>query len=216
MYKEVDTQPVHTSKKYTKELIMVFIKDKKLCWLVVVSVLFSVIFADSNYFLQVYMKEVGFDINYYGAIFFICNMISAIAFKNSRKISLFFGEKTKIFATINLILIFGMAAVLHNYIGVGILCLTRVWIATVNPLLNASLNDALPSNSRATLLSINAAIMRGAFALFDPFVGIIMDHNGIRGVFIIVLFICILLFGLLQFEQGIFPGGFPDILKIIL
>ena len=205
MYKDVDTKSNEIEKHNVKYCIQkaanVFIKNKSTCWIVVVAILFNLIFTDSNYFLQVYMKEVNLKIDFYGAIFFVCNMISAFSFKNSNKIDTFLGRKTKIVSAMNLGLIYLASAVFYNFIGIGILCLVRIWIATVKPILSVSINENLPSASRATLLSIYTAIISIFLAIFDPIMGLVMDNYGIRGAFIGVIGICIILIFILSMEN---------------
>lgn len=207
MYKDVNTKPneveKHNIKCCIKNVINVFIKNKAMCWIVAVAILFNLIFTDSNYFLQVYMKEVNLKVDFYGVIFFVCNMISAFSFKNSKKIDSFFGNKTKIVSAINLALIYVVSGVLYNFIGIGVLCLVRIWIATVKPILSVSINEKLPSASRATLLSIYTAIISIFLAMFDPIMGLVMDRYGVRGAFIGVIGICIILIFTLAMEKNL-------------
>lgn len=207
MYKDVNTKPNEVEKQNIKccikNVVNIFIKNRAMCWLIAVAILFNLIFTDSNYFLQVYMKEVELEVGFYGAIFFVCNMISAFSFKNSKKIDLFFGNKTKIVAAINLALIYVVSGALYNFIGIGILCLVRIWIATIKPLLNISINEKLPSASRATLLSIYTALISIFLAIFDPIMGLVMDMYGVRGAFIGIIGICIILIFVLDMEKNL-------------
>lgn len=205
MYKEVNTKSNEIERQNVrcmiKSVIHVFSKNKELCWLVTVAILFNLIFADSNYFLQIYMKEVNLGVGFYGAVFFVCNMVSAFSFKNSERIISFLGNRTKIVSVINLALIYAVSGVLYNFIGIGILCFTRIWIATIKPLLNTSINEKLPSASRATLLSIYAALVSIFLAIFDPIMGLVMDVYGIRGAFIGIVGICMILIFILTGEK---------------
>lgn len=207
MYKDVDTKPDGDAKQGIKEyagnLMKVFLRNKSMCWLLAVALLFQLLFSDTNYFLQIYMKEVQLEVNFYGPIFFICNVISAISFKNSKKIDAFFGNKTKMVSAVNLLLIYAISAILYNFIGIGVLCLVRIWIATISPLLNASINEKLPTASRATLLSIYAALVSIFVAVFDPIMGFIMDKYGIRGAFVGVIILCAILMILLSMEKNL-------------
>lgn len=197
-YKEVNTRPKEKNEEksaiqtieYTIEF---FSNNKRIRGIILVAVLFSVIFSDTNYFLQIYMREVEFDVRYFGCVFFVCNMISAFSFKYSKNIEKCLGENTKIISAISFLIIYLTAAILYNYIGIGVLCLTRIGIATIRPLLNVAINDNLPSMSRAMLLSIVTAIIRISSAIFDPLIGMVIDNFGIKGAFIGVISICIIL-----------------------
>ena len=180
-----------------------FCKNKKMRNILIIGIMFSLLFLDANYFMQQYMNVNGIDVIYFGVIFFICNMISAICFKYSKKIQKFLENKTMIIMDLLLIIIFLIASCVTNYVGVLFLCFIRVSIAVVNPLLNIYINENISSGERATMLSVYNAIISVVFAVFDPIIGICLDNYGINRVYLILMFIAIILFCvLLRFKAN--------------
>lgn len=190
---------------YLKETLCLakktFLHNKNIQWIILIALLFTFLFTDINYFMQAYMGSLNIRITYYGVIFFICNIISAIALKYSGKIETKLGENTRIIMSIFITFIFIFAAYVNNIWGLFVLCFTRVVVATISPILNVRINRNIPSKSRASLLSVYYAILSIFVAIFDPIMGKLLDTYGINKVYYIIGIIGIVLSGLLLYEK---------------
>lgn len=189
-YKEIRIKKEETDTSLLKENIEMlkenFINNRKICWILLISLLFSFMFADINYFMQAYMEKIDIKVAYYGIVFFVCNMISAISFKNGGKLKEKLKNNTCVIMCILMTVIMFFAGCAGNVLGVIAMCFVRVGVATVSPILNVELNRNIESNSRATVLSIYNAIVCVFMAIFDILIGIIMDKIGIFNVCFII------------------------------
>lgn len=163
-----------------------FWKNHKIRWIVLIAILFHFLFSDMNYFMQAYMVKLEVDIDYYGVIFCVCNIFSAISFILSGRIEKQLKENTRLVMAILITIIFWSASLFQSYFMLVLLCLTRICVATVMPILNATINRSISSVSRATLLSVYNAIISVFMIIYDPVIGKVLDVWSIQGGYFIV------------------------------
>lgn len=169
------------------KLSMSAIKDnKRLRWLFVAGALFAVLFLNQNILLQQYMDDIGLNVALFGVIFFIYNLITAFVSKRSGKLEGVFGKHTKSIFTLLIAVCFVVAGICRNYIGIVFLSLCRISIATINPIMDAEVNEQIDSAHRATLLSCYNALSTVADSVVSPFIGITIEELGIFSTYIIM------------------------------
>ena len=81
---------------------------------------------------------------------------------------------------------FVVAGICRNYIGIVFLSLCRISIATINPIMDAEVNEQIDSAHRATLLSCYNALSTVADSVVSPFIGITIEELGIFSTYIIM------------------------------
>ena len=163
-------------------------------YLFVVGALFAVLFLNQNILLQQYMDDIGLNVALFGVIFFIYNLITAFVSKRSGKLEGIFGKHTKSIFTLLIAVCFVVAGICRNYIGIVFLSLCRISIATINPIMDAEVNEQIDSAHRATLLSCYNALSTVADSVVSPFIGITIEELGIFSTYIIMGLASIFLF----------------------
>lgn len=178
-----------------------FFKNKILIQIVCFSTLFSCVFSDSNYALQAYMKKMEVDLDFYGVVFFVCNIVSAIAFKYSAKVIETIGKKTVMYGCAITGIIYFIAWKSNSALPIILWPCIRIAIAIVNPFLNVSINKSIKGVNRATMLSVYNAIISVFVSVFDPFLGRIMDLHGVNRGMMMLSVVSLLTF-ILYFAKG--------------
>lgn len=178
-------------------------KDKTIKWLLFVSSIFTVFFINQNTLLQRYMIDINFKVSLFGIVFFIYNIITAIALKHSGKIEDKLGKYTKIVLMGLIVVCFVTAGLLHNIAGIVILALCRISVATINPIIDTQINQAIESRNRATLLSFSNVIINITDAVASPIIGLGIDKLGIFIMYILLGIIGLIFIIFLFFERGI-------------
>lgn len=141
-----------------------------------------------------YMDDIGLNVALFGVIFFIYNLITAFVSKRSGKLEGIFGKHTKSIFTLLIAVCFVVAGICRNYIGIVFLSLCRISIATINPIMDAEVNEQIDSAHRATLLSCYNALSTVADSVVSPFIGITIEELGIFSTYIIMGLASIFLF----------------------
>lgn len=160
--------------------------NKRLQWLFVAGALFGVLFLNQNILLQQYMNDIGLNVALFGVVFFIYNLITAFISKRSGKLEKIFGENTKCAFTLLIVICFIAAGILRSYIGIALLALCRISIATINPIMDAEVNEQINSAYRATLLSFYNAFSTVADSIASPIIGTTIEKSGIFNTYMII------------------------------
>ncbi len=203
MFREVNLLNKDNNKVNWTETRKALLINKKIYWIISIAILFNILFSDMNYLLQAYMKALDIRTSFFGAVFFVCNIISAVAFRMSEKIINTLREYTKLFMAIALGVVFSLAGIVHNYFILILLCLLRVCVATVMPLLNVTINENIDSGHRATFLSVYYASINAVMILIDPIVGKFLDYIGVFKVYLMLGGVSCVLCVLLAIERRI-------------
>ena len=190
---------------YFKQSITAIKDNKRLRWLFMAGAFFCVLFLNQNILLQQYMNDIGLNVALFGIVFFIYNLITAFVSKRSGKIESVFGKYTKSIFTLLIVACFLVAGVCRNYIGIAVLALCRISIATINPIMDAEVNEQIDSAQRATLLSCYHSFSTLVDSVVSLFIGITIENFGIFSTYIIMGFASVIfVFFLLteKFEVG--------------
>jgi predicted MFS family arabinose efflux permease len=161
-------------------------ENKRLRWLMIAGSFFTIFFINQNVLLQQYMSDIKFNVSLFGIVFFLYNMLTAFVSKRSDVLEKKFGKHTKVVFTLLIAVCFISAGFAKSIVGIVILALCRVSVATINPIILTEVNDQIGSRNRATLLSFYNAVTSIADSLFSPIIGFGIDGFGIFSTYIIL------------------------------
>lgn len=161
-------------------------KNKKFQLYIIEGACFTVLFLNQNILLQEYMNDIGINVSLFGIVFFGYNCISAFISKRSGMLEKKLGNGTKVVLTLLIVVSFIIAGICANVIGIFVLSLCRVSIATINPMLDSQVNECINGGNRATLLSIYSASNSVMDSIFSPLIGMGVDKYGIFETYIIL------------------------------
>ncbi len=142
--------------------------------------LYSAIFfggtLSANWFRQVYMEELLFPYAWFGAVIAACFFLRALSCHAAHTIEQKFGvHKTFIGIAVIQVLMFAYFAVYINLFGVILFILLSLPFGIAGPTITAAINTRIPSNRRATVLSIEAMARRVGYLFIGPAAGVVMD-----------------------------------------
>lgn len=128
---------------------------------------------------QPFLKAIDFPIRYFGLLFAGLNLIAAFS---SRWTPLYL-QKSKGWSLIGLtgILLISFLGLwrLPNWIGILFLSLQQIARGFYRPTTQKFINKHIPSQERATVLSLQSMLQNLTVALFFPMIGAMMDHTDI-------------------------------------
>jgi MFS family permease len=135
---------------------------------------------------QKYYLELGLSIIHISVIMFIAGFFSCMGALVSEKLAAKAENKIKIMATLVIAVgIIGMA--------VGNIIVSVIWFCIMSfantvlyPLQSVSLNRLIPSQQRATIISVSSMTFSMFMLIIFPFVGFVADTIGLQSAFIIV------------------------------
>lgn len=174
--------------------------NKRFRWYIIEGSCFTVLFLNQNVLLQQYMSDVGLQVSLFGVVFFLYNIVSAFVSKRSGALEKKFKGNTKIVFTLLVIICFVLAGIAANILGIVILAICRVSVATITPILDTQVNECIDTGNRATLLSVYNATNSIADSIFSPLLGLGIDMCGIYNTYMVfglvfILFVLFLLKG---------------------
>jgi len=154
---------------------------------------------------QPYMDSIGINIQLFGVIYFLANILAGIGSRFSYRLSKFYGMYYKHFILLSLTGLFFMMSFMDSYYGLVILLLFNVYRGFTGPYINSELNNII-SDNRATILSFNSLLGSIVIAASSLVIGYIMD---LYNVFITLRVVALttvvfsILIALLQFKYNI-------------
>lgn len=154
-------------------------RNKKVFSIILFSMIFMLFYRIGFNYFQPYMVAVNLPVKFFGVVFFFFNIVAAYASKNAQK----FIDKTKPRSLL----------VLSSLLAVSFLLLsvTKVWIGIVFmfmqqlargyrvPVFQKYINKKIPSDKRATIISIQSFSHSIVIAILGPLAGLLLDHTSI-------------------------------------
>lgn len=153
--------------------------NQKVISIILFSVVFTLFYRIGFNYFQPYMKAVFIKERYFGIIFFMFNIVAAYASKNAQK----FIDRTKPRTLLALSMLISL-----SFVG---LFITRVWFGVIFiflqqlarglrlPVFQKYINKNIPSDKRATIISIQNLAHSLVIAILGPLAGILLDHTNI-------------------------------------
>jgi MFS family permease len=168
---------------HLKESILAFIQNKSLLFISIYLAIFTVVMDFSQSLIQPYFKMAGLGAHLFGPVnaFFLI-LSGGITFliiyfaKNAKhlQIHLVIGALLVIFQFIVL------SWLLNVYIAVFVVGLGQVAKGVTSVFIKEFSNNHIASKSRATMFSIQGFVVNFASVILVPFLGKLVDHNGVQ------------------------------------
>ena len=150
-----------------------------------ISVYYSIIFAAETllfFYSQQYYAQMGYNKIQISVILLFAGCVSCLGAVLSEKIYRRFGRKTAflggVFIALSLIC-YGFGNVV---IAASAFCIGSFANSALYPVQSESLNELIPSEQRATLISVNSMFFSIFMILLFPIAGAMADHWGLAGV----------------------------------
>lgn len=172
----------HKSIKYheqVKDSFKYAFSHKKVFSIIIFGLVFTLFYRIGFNYFQPYMKAIDIPERYFGLIFFFFNIVAA---QSSMRAHTFI-EKTKprtlmLTGLLISVSMFFMAFV-HNFIGVIFILLQQMARGFRMPVFQKYINKHIPSDKRATILSIQNFGQSIVIGIFGPIAGYLLDHSDI-------------------------------------
>ena len=187
---------VDKNKQQSLKLIItdVFIKRPSLRWLILLSSIFSTATFLIVWLSQGYFQEINLPIAAMGWTWAIFHLLMSLASINARRIENIFGIKRSLLI---LILLLGVAYILLGSVNTvrGIVFIALIYIVrgVRSPLTLNLINQQVPSEIRATVLSLSSFTFHLGFAVFAPAIGAISSAYSLSSALITagLFFLCV-------------------------
>ena len=172
--KESKSNLIHELKKQWKNIRYVLTNRILVKYFMIYLVMLEII-SNLNYSSQTFLPELGLDIRYLGLIFFTFNIIASFGAKKAAEIKL---NAKRIIIIYGILLL--CLSISNLYFAIIFLGYSRYINGFIWPLLSGEINQQIPTDERATILSYKSLFCQ-IFPLFiDPVIGVLFDVKGMR------------------------------------
>ena len=197
-FKEPTVNKKYTPKEQTEMMrisILFVLNHKKVRWIIFFVTLIGVTSKVWFFTYNPYFEFVGFDLKYYGLVFFALNIVAWFFSKNVSNISKRINDLNIIILLVLLIAVpILVMSTIPSVLCVWLVCLQNVARGFMGPFFGEFMNRHLDSENRATVLSIQSAISGLAQFIALGAFGILLKTNNL--LFCLqILGIIILIFG---------------------
>jgi MFS family permease len=177
-------------------------KIKRVFWLVLFAILITSIYRVSFWLYQPHFLAVGFRPAMFGVLFFVFNIVAALFSRFSHKI---LGNKRPRNFMMGLSLLFSLSfllsGVVWSKIGVLFLLLQQMYRGLIAPTTKFYINLEIPSDKRATIISIQSFAGNLSFALMSPFIGVLLEIFKVRNLYFMLSIYMLLAILILYFVR---------------
>lgn len=136
--------------------------------------------------IQPYLKEIDLPIRYFGLLFAGLNLVAAFSSRWTPKyLSLSKGWSLIGLTGILLVSFLGLWR-LHNFWGFAFLAMQQIARGFYRPTTQKYINKHIPSQERATVLSLQSMLQNLTVALLFPMIGALMDRTNIFAMYLIL------------------------------
>jgi MFS family permease len=174
----------------------VLFENKKLRQNIMISSVIGASTLSMAWFVQPYFKYINVPVALYGILWTILNasvgVAALLAYKFERKL----GEiKTIHFIVISTTILYLCLWMFQSYWAILFILLFYMVRGIATPVLKDYINKQIPSETRASVLSLRNLIIRGIFSTLAPFMGYLSDKFSIQ-VALLMAGMCFLIFSL--------------------
>ena len=190
--------PIKRSSDGMLNIVQYVFNDGILKWLIVFSSIMGMATLSIAWLAQPIFNLLEIPIVYFGIIWAILNVSAGFTSFNSHIIEKKINNKYKLLITLSILIVisFLSIALLDNVIILFFVLLIYLIRGIITPIMKTYINNYVPSNKRATILSIRSFIIRIMFAITAPLLGLLTDTYSLNYSFYflaIILAICIVI-----------------------
>lgn len=178
----IETDREKSEHKYIIHVFKSFnivLKKPRILWAIIYSLVMGLLFKTGFWLYQPYFSHVDIDIQYFGIIFFIFNIIAAIS---SKYLVSLFSEirprKILLSLIFLMFLSFILPAIFVSKWAIFFLALQQIVRAMDRPTMNFYINHQVEDKYRATVISMVSLVANLSFALLSPLIGLLLDEKG--------------------------------------
>ena len=167
-------------------IVDVFIKRPRLRWLILLSGTFATASFLMVWLSQGYLEQIDFPIVAMGVAWAIFHLLMSLASFNASKIETAWGmKKTVLILVLSVAVAYILLGSISSIWGIALIAIIYMVRGLCSPLILNLINQQIPSNIRATVLSLNSFTFRLGFAIVAPIVGAITSSYSLSlGLFI--------------------------------
>ena len=153
-------------------IVDVFIKRPSLRWLILLSGTFSTASFSMVWLSQGYLEEIDFPIVAMGVAWAIFHLLMSVASFNASSIETTWGmKKTVLILVLSVAVAYILLGSISNTWGIALIAVIYIVRGLYSPLILNLINGQIPSDIRATVLSLNSFTFRLGFAVVAPIIG---------------------------------------------
>ncbi len=167
-------------------IVDVFIKRPSLRWLILLSGTFATASFLMVWLSQGYLEQIDFPIVAMGVAWAVFHLLMSVASFNASAIETAWGmRKTVLILVLSVVVAYILLGSISNIWGIGLIAIIYMVRGLCSPLILNLINQQIPSNIRATVLSLNSFTFRLGFAIVAPIVGAITSSYSLSlGLFV--------------------------------
>lgn len=135
-------------------------------------------------FSQPYMHQAGVDLKFFGAIYFVWMLSSAVVARNTHRLVRWIGEPMALLSIP--VLLAGhyfFLAWSTSLAGVAVILVSQLTSGMVRPLVNDALHKGIPSSHRATVMSFAGFFQSIVLMVLSPLFGVLADRHSMAAAF---------------------------------
>lgn len=175
-----------------KESFSYVYNHKKVLGIILFSIVFVYFYRVGFNYFQPYMQAIGIPSMYFGVIFFLFNIVAATASRYNEKFMSLTKPRSLLALSFLLVVSFFLMSLIRFPLAVFFIFLQQVARGLRMPVFSKYMNKHIPSNKRATILSIQNLMTSLSIAIFAPLAGILLDKTDIFTSHLIIAFVMII------------------------
>ncbi len=161
--------------KHIKSSAMYVKNHRKIRAIIMYSVFIYIIWRIGFWYFQPYMKAVHIDARYFGALFAVFNLAAAIGARKVHVIMTKLQDNSLLLLSTLFASSFLLLGMTRLYVGVIFILMQEFARGIRRPIILKYVNENIPTNQRATIISFKSLCENLAVAILYPLVGILMD-----------------------------------------
>lgn len=162
-----------------KESFQFAFSNKRIFSIILFSVTFMLFYRVGFNYFQPYMQSVGIKTRYFGLIFFFFNIVAAYASKHTQEFINLTKPRPMMALCLLLVISFIMLGLIKLPFGIIFLFLQQFARGYRMPVFQKYINKHIPSDKRATILSIQSFSHSIIIAICAPLFGLLLDKTDI-------------------------------------
>lgn len=163
-----------------------FVKNKQLLALALCSAFLITMYSNTAYLSQVYLLDLGLPLQLMGVFYFVLNLMSSLSASYSENLF-------STFSMNRFLILFFFMCVSTALLTFQLLFLVIPFyliVGFINGVLSQTINSEIPAltdeANRATVLSVISSIQAFFGLIFEPLLGLLIDHTGIGKMYLIL------------------------------